>query len=157
MKIQPTARPTDRPTARNFFTELFIIILTLLFTLREMEYRVIKSKFGNDLLYVPSEKILYKSKGRGDDFECYQRVLSDPKKVGHEMQPRCGSGVRRLTDTLCERIHAPHTDHANHEVIAADKERMNNMVSRCEDLKIHHREDAHRIPNRHIFQREISK
>lgn len=124
-----------------------------------MEYRVIKSKFGNDLLYVPSERMLYKSKGRGDDFECYQKVLSDPKKQGHETHPKCGSGVRRLSNGLCVRINMniPHTQHDNHEIIALDKERMNSMMARCEDLRINHREDAHRIPNRNIFQREMSK
>lgn len=128
-----------------------------MFNLDRMEYRVIRSKFGNELLYVESEKMLYKSKGRGDDFVCYQTVLSDPKTNSHEMHPKCSSGVRRLTDRLCERIHAPHTDHINHELIAHDKDRMSNMIARCKDLRLNHREDAHRIPNRNIFQREMSK
>lgn len=124
-----------------------------------MEYRVIKSKFGNDLLYVPGEKMLYKSKGRGGDFECYQKVLADSKKKCHEIHLKCGSGVRRLENGLCERINPriPHTNHENHEIIALDKERMNSMVGECDNLRLNHREDAHKIPTRNIFQREISK
>lgn len=124
-----------------------------------MEYRVIKSKFGNELLYVPEEKMLYKYKGRGDDFECYQKVLADPKRKSHEIHPKCGSGVRRLENGLCYRINPqiPHTNHENHEIIALDKQRMNSMVEECDHLRLNHREDAHRIPTRNIYQREISK
>lgn len=120
-----------------------------------MEYRVIKSKFGNDMLYVPSEKMLYKWKGRGVDYECYQKCLSDKKL--NDSAPKCFSSVRRVTDRLCERVYVPHTDHTNHEDIVNDKELMNNMIAICEDLRSNYREDAHRIPTRHIFQREMAK
>lgn len=122
-----------------------------------MEYRVIKSKFGNDLLYVTSEKMLYKWSGRRDEFDCYQKVLTDSKKDDHLLHPKCGSRIRRLPNGLCERmnVNIPHTAHEDHESIALDKEMMNNMVETCANLNISIGEDAHRIPTKHIFQREL--
>lgn len=124
-----------------------------------MEYRTIKSKFGNVLLYVPSEKMLYKWVGRGDVFECYQKVLTDKGTKNHQDHIKCGSRVRRLANGLCEKIniHIPHTEHANHETIALDKEHVNRMTEQCENLRIDHEEDAHRIPAEHIFRREITR
>lgn len=137
---------------------LFAICFLFVFPHYRMEYRVIKSKFGNDLLYVPSEKILYKKK-RNDEYVCYQTVLCDNKKKDHAAHPKCSSGIRRLTDNICERlnVHIDHTCHENHETIALDKEKLNNMISNCENLRLNFREDANRIPNRNIFQREVSR
>lgn len=110
------------------------------------------------MLYVPSEKMLYKWTGRGDVYVCYQKVLADSKKKDSSLQIKCESRrVRRLQNGLCEPMNLgiPHTPHENHETIANDKGLMNDMIEKCENLKINFAEDAHRIPTRHIYQREI--
>lgn len=40
-----------------------------------MEYQIVKTKFGKDSVYVPSEKMLYVSRGRPNEFVCYQKVI----------------------------------------------------------------------------------
>lgn len=124
-----------------------------------MEYQIIKSKFGKDLIYVPSEKILYKWSGRGDEYDCYQKVLTDPKRKDHLQHMKCFSRVRRLPNGKCVRMNIliPHTLHSDHEIIASDKRIMNGMVETCTNLNMLLAEDAHRVPARHIFQRQLSR
>lgn len=123
-----------------------------------MEYQIIKTKFGKDSIYVPSEKMLYVTKGRKDEFVCYQTVLTDPRKKKHGKHLACTARIR-IKNGLCERQnkHIPHTSHPNHEIIVSDKKIMRNVVAKCEALKRDHPEDAHKIPSRHIFQREIAR
>lgn len=129
----------------------------------EMNCEIIQGKFGGDLLYVPSEGMLYVFDGERSDgtriFKCYQTVLTHPKKRDHLEHTKCNSTVRLLRNGKCERINknVPHTVHPDHETLAADKKKMINMKAQCRYLRDNHPEDAHKIPNRHIFQKEISK
>lgn len=124
-----------------------------------MEYQIVKSKFGKELLYVPSEKMLYTWKGRKNEYICYQHVLKDSKKKNHEKHLACSSRIRRLSNGQCERINVniQHSAHPDHEIIVSDKRIMEIVVQQCESLKENHPEDAHRIPNRHILQRQVSR
>lgn len=124
-----------------------------------MEYQVIKTKFGKDSIYVPAEKMLYVSKGRNNEFICYQTILSDKKKKNHEKHVPCFARIRCLPDGKCERqnILVQHTDHPNHEIIGSDKQIMNEVIRKTENLRINYPHDAHRVPNRHIFQREVAR
>lgn len=129
-----------------------------------MNCEIIEGKFGGKLLYVPSEKMLYAKKcTRGNDeteiFECYQATLTDKGKKDNSDHVPCTSRVRLRPDGTCERVnsHIPHTEHDDHQLIAADKKKMINMKNICRNLKENHPENSSRIPNKHIFQREISK
>lgn len=126
-----------------------------------MNCEIIKGKFGGDLLYVPSEQMLYtSSKDRNSykEFVCYQTVLTDRKKKNSSNQIKCMSRVRLFPNGTCERINVcvPHTAHENHKILADDKRKMQRMKTTLHNLKENHPEDAHKIPNRHVFQREIS-
>lgn len=68
-----------------------------------MEYQIIKTKFGKNSIYVPSEKMLYVSEGRENEFICYQTVLSNRKKKGHENRNACNARIRCLRNGKCER------------------------------------------------------
>lgn len=124
-----------------------------------MEYQVLKSKFGKDMLYVPSEKMMYVSKGREKEFICYQTILSDRKRKDHEKHLACTARIRCLLNGLCERqnVLVQHTSHPSHESIATDKQIMNSIIQKAENLRIDYSHDAHRVPNRHIFQREVAR
>lgn len=124
-----------------------------------MEYEIVKTKHGRESLYVPSEKMLYVSKGRKNEYICYQHVLRSQKKRDDTEHPMCTSRVRRLQNGLCERanVNIPHSHHPNHEIIVSDKNIMESVIQQCQALQLDHPEDAHRIPNRHIFQRNIAK
>lgn len=100
--------------------------------------------------------MLYVHKGRKNEYICYQDVLRSRKNQDH---PACTSRIRRLTNGLCERVNKniPHSPHPDHEVIVSDKKIMESVVQKCQALKLNHPEDAFKIPNRHIFQREIAK
>lgn len=127
-----------------------------------MNCEVIHSKFGGKLLYVPSERMLYVSKGernRVEDFVCYQTVLKGGNKKDNSEHIPCTSRVRLLPNGSCVRVNSNinHTNHPNHQLIAADKRKMHNMKQCCQSLKENHPETAFKIPNRHIYQREIAK
>lgn len=127
-----------------------------------MECDLIKTKFGGNMLYVPSEKMLYvKESDRNgvETYVCYQTVLTHKKKKDRLSHCKCTSSVRLLPNGKCERMNAyiPHNAHPNHEVIAADKKRMGNMKEQCNYLKTNFPEDAHKMPNNRIFHREMSK
>lgn len=124
-----------------------------------MEYQIVKSKFGKEHLYVPSEKMLYVWKGRNKEYICYQTVLRDSKKKDHLKHIACTSRIRRLSNRLCERVNVnnEHSAHPDHEIIASDKNVMENVFKKCQALQVDHPEDAQKVPNRHIFQREISR
>lgn len=126
-----------------------------------MNCEIIKGKFGSDLLYVPSEQMLYVlsiERNGNKEFVCYQTVLCDPKKKNQSSQLKCRSRVRLLPNGTCERmnVHVPHTDHENHKMLADDKKKVHRMKTMLNNLKENHPEDAHKIPNRHVFQREIA-
>lgn len=127
-----------------------------------MDCEIIKTKFGGNLLYVPCEKMLYvhtTDRNRVHVYVCYQTVLSDKKKKNHSNYCKCTSSVRLLSDKKCERMNIaiPHENHPNHEMLAADKRKMQNIKRNCQYLKENFMEDAHKVPNRRIFQREIAK
>lgn len=126
------------------------------------DYEIIKAKFGGELLYVKPERMLYtfntKRSGK-KEFVCYQTVLSDCKKKKHADHLKCFSRVRLLSDGTCERMNKniPHTLHPDHKNLADDKKKMINMNEKCQTLKNDYPENAHKIPLRHIYQREIAK
>lgn len=124
-----------------------------------MEFQKIKTKFGKESIYVPSEKMLYVSKGRESEFICYQSVLSDRKKKGNEMHLTCTARIRCLANGTCERqnVYVQHTSHPNHEKIVSDKQIMVNTIRKTEQLRDDYGDDAGRVPNRHIFQREVAR
>lgn len=127
-----------------------------------MDYQIIKSQFGGDMLYVPTEKMLYVLKRDANEvcsYICYQTVLTDKKKKNHSSHIKCNARVRLLTNGKCERmnVHITHTAHPDHQILSADKMKTRNMKEKCEYLKINFAEDAHKMPNRRIFQREIVK
>lgn len=127
-----------------------------------MECEAIKTKFGGSMLYVASEKMLYvKESDRNgvETYVCYQTVLTHKKKKNSSNHCKCTSSVRLLSNGKCERMNTyiPHTDHPTHEVIAADKRRMQNIKEQCIYLKTNFPEDAHKVPNNRIFHREMSK
>lgn len=125
-----------------------------------MEYQIIMTKFGTESIYVPSEKMLYIiSKGRKNEYVCYQTVLKSTNKKTHKEHIGCTARIQRLQNGLCERSneHIQHTAHPNHEVLVSDKLIMKNIAKHCESYKTEDTEDAHKIPNRHIFQKEIAR
>lgn len=124
-----------------------------------MEYQVVKTKFGKDSIYVPSEKMLYVSKGRDNEFICYQTVLSDKKKKGHENHIACSARIRCLPNGTCERqnMYVNHSMHPDHADIVSDKKIMTNVIKKAKNLRADFPHDAHRIPNRHIFQSEVAR
>lgn len=125
-----------------------------------MNFEIIKGKRGGDLLYVPSEKMLYVFKverNGSKEFVCYQTIMTDTKKKDHEEHIPCTSRIRLLSTDICERSSLPHTNHPNHQIIADDKKKVAIMKQNCQHLRENHPEAAHKIPNRHIFQREIAK
>lgn len=65
-----------------------------------MDYQIIKTKFGKDSVYVPSEKMLYVSKGRENEYICYQTILSDRKKKDHDMHIPCSARIRCKGKTI---------------------------------------------------------
>lgn len=86
-------------------------------------------------------------------------MLRDIKKADHGEHLACTSRIRRLPNGLCERVNVniPHTAHEDHQIIVSDKKIMENVGRKCERLREDHPEDAHKIPGRHIFQREIAR
>lgn len=128
-----------------------------------MECEFIKGfREGSNLLYVPSEKYLYrfKSKRNGiQEFICYQTIIDRTKKINpasNEDQLDCTARVRLLSNVLCER-RFEHVCHQNHEQIVREMNKTNNMKDVCQFIKQNLTEDAHRNPTKHIFQREIAK
>lgn len=124
-----------------------------------MECQEIETKFGKKSIYVPSEKMLYVSKGRENEFICYQTVLCDRKKKDHDEHISCTARIRLLSNGTCERqnIHVQHTCHPHHECLVSDKTLMASISRKAESLRNDFGIDAARIPNRHIFQREVAR
>lgn len=120
------------------------------------------TKFGGELLYVPVEQMLYTFNAERNgmkEFVCYQTVLSDRRKKNSANAVKCTSRVKLMAHGKCQRMNEniPHTNHANHQMLAEDKKNMNSMTERCQNLRSNHPEDAFKIPTRHIFQHEIKK
>lgn len=122
-----------------------------------MKYEIIKTKYGNESLYVPAEQMLYVSTGRKKDYICYQTVLRSQKNKDCQKHRACTCRIRRLANGLCYRLNVLHSPHPDHKIIVSDKKIMESVLQKCATLKVHHAEDAYRVPNRHIFQREIAK
>lgn len=127
-----------------------------------MDYQIIKTQFGGEMVYVQDEKMLYVLKRDGNgapSYICYQTVLTDRKKKDNSSHIGCTARIRLLANGKCERmnLHIPHTAHPDHQILAADKNKMQNIKERCQYLKKNFPEDAHTIPNKRIFQREAMK
>lgn len=124
-----------------------------------MECEIIKGKYGGDMLYVPSEQMFYTFEAERKDgtkiFVCYQTVLTR----NDSNQIKCSSRVRLFPNGTCERmdLFLPHTTHPDHEQLVRDKKSMHTMKEQCRYLRETHPEDAHKIPNRRIFERVITK
>lgn len=120
---------------------------------------------GAQLLYVPSEKNLYRLKcnrKNGEaDYICYQDILSrtaNNKSARNEDRSFCNARVRLFAGgKQCKRMNVCHSGHHNHEHIIHDMKKLNNMKERCEILKNNYPEDASKISTRNIYQREIMK
>lgn len=118
---------------------------------------------GSELLYVFSEKCLYRFKRNRNGakiFVCYQTILSKPTKRGpsrKEDRCECNATVRLNADGSCTFVHTPHTQHNDHEAIMRDMSKMNTIKQNCKVLKDKFAEDSHKIPLRNIYQREIAK
>lgn len=69
---------------------------------------------------------------------------------------KCTARVKEFQDGTFQ-MGKPHTCHQNHRQIRSDMEKRNNMKANCSTVRLQYPEDAHRIPQRHIFQREIAK
>lgn len=128
-----------------------------------MEYRIIQGvREGSHLLHIPSEDMLYvlKNKRKGTkEYICYQTILTAPKKKGINANDaqKCTARVRILSNGICERMSTGHTCHENHDRVRRDIEKTTNMKKAGQYLRDNYPEAAHRIPSRHIFQREITK
>lgn len=113
------------------------------------------------LLHIPFEDMLYVLKNRrngSSEYICYQTILTAPKKNGAgDSSQNCTARVRILPNGICERMGVGHTCHHNHSTIRRNMEKAANMKGACEYLRKFFAVDAHKIPSRHIFQREISK
>lgn len=146
-------------------TECFAIRARIYFLHKnQMEYRLVKGfREGSELLYIPSEKMLYRFKRRRNKakiFVCYQSILSKPTKkkpARNENRCDCNASIRVNPDGTCTAVHANHTAHNHHESILRDMEKSNSMKEKCRMLKNDFSEDAHKISARNIFQREIMK
>lgn len=130
-----------------------------------MEYQMIPGvREGSRLLYVPSENMLYTYKIERNDVKvyiCYQQILSaktkDPRKRLGIDQTDCTARVRVINEHLCESMGAEHTCHTNHHSVAQDLKTRDAIKRNCRKARNEFEGDAHRIPTRHIFQREIVK
>lgn len=131
-----------------------------------MESEMVKGfRDGTNLLYVPSEKNLYRLKchrrNGESDYICYQNVLSKPKKNRHsrkEDRSRCCARVRSLAgEKLCKAMNASHSVHHHHEHIMRDMLKLNDMKEKCEISKKNFPEDATKISTRNIYQRVIKE
>lgn len=119
---------------------------------------MMKSKFGAEILYVPSEKMLYMfdcERNGAKIFVCYQKALADPKKKDHLNHIKCTSRVRLNSNGTCERFNIGHKDHPDHGGLVADKKIVSNVKEKCQFLVKNFPEDAFKLPNRQIFQREL--
>lgn len=127
-----------------------------------MEYRIIQGlRADSHLLHVPSEDMLYvlkNKRGGRKEYICYQTILTAPKKGSTDVSsPKCSARVRIIADGICERMSVNHTCHQNHGIIRRDMEKLMNMKERSRYLRDNFADSSHRIPTRHIFQREIIK
>lgn len=126
-----------------------------------MECRIIQGiKEGSQLLHVLPEDMLYVKKvERNGDVEwiCYQTILCKPKKNKKEQSVMCTARIKQRRDGTFERMGKPHTNHTDHESIRRDMKKRNNMKTACRRIQQQHPEEAHKISERHIFQREIAQ
>lgn len=127
-----------------------------------MDYQFIEGIRGSRLLHVLSENMLYVFKIERNgmrEYVCYQTILSTPKKkktrnVDHS---KCSARVRIRRDGTLEKMNVQHTQHQDHSITARDMNKRENMKKQARRLREDHPEDAHKIPVRHIFQRQIAK
>lgn len=119
-----------------------------------------KGKNDKPLVYDVKAKVLYSFKTERNGvriYECYQQVLSKPKKEkknGATDIQKCSARVKIFKDGRCEAM-SSHTRHANHEGIKKNAVAKRKMIEKCEYLRENFPEDASKIPIRNIFQREI--
>lgn len=98
----------------------------------DMDYQMMKGKRGDsELLYVPSEKILYVKKVERNDCQvyiCYQTILSAPKKkTADNFHPKCTARVTLDRSGTLTKNSIEHTLHDNHDHIYADMKSVNNI------------------------------
>lgn len=129
-----------------------------------MQYKWIKGiREGSLLLYRIAQKLLYTFKVQRNgirEYICYQTILSKPNKRNGDdsvCRNNCTARVRMLPNDKCEPMGVQHSKHNDHTNIVDDMTMRNNMKTKCQLLKKEFGEDAHRMPTRHIFQREIAK
>lgn len=81
------------------------------------------------------------------------------KKKDHGNHIQCSARIRCLHNGTCERknVFVQHSAHPNHESIVTDKKIMDNVAQKAIKLRTDYAEDAYRVPNRHIFQREVAR
>lgn len=127
-----------------------------------MDYQFIEGIRGSQLLHVLSEDMLYVFKMERNgmrEYVCYQTILCMPKKketpnVDHA---KCSARVRIRRDGTLERMNVQHTQHQDHDMLVRDMNKRETMKNQARRLREDHPEDAHKIPLRHIFQRQIAK
>lgn len=129
-----------------------------------MKYRFVKGFRGSDLVHVLSHKCLFRfkrnKKNGARDFVCYQTILSKPTKrkpSRNEDRCYCSASIRIYSNGKCKTINGTHAAHNDHEALMRDMEKSDNIKKHCRLAKNQYAEDSHRLPGRHIFQREISK
>lgn len=127
-----------------------------------MEYRFIEGIRGGQLLHVVSEDMLYVFKMERNgmrEYVCYQTILCTPKKKNNSNVDcvKCTARVRIRRDGTLEKMNIQHTQHQNHDLLARDMNKRKNMKDAAKTLRKNHPQDAHKIPNRHIFQNELAK
>lgn len=125
-----------------------------------MEFRVIQGvREGSKLLHVLPEDMLYVLKCTRNgvkEWICYQTILSSPKKKTNNIEIKCSARIKEFPDGTFQ-MGKRHECHQNHRQLRSDMEKRNNMKSSCSTAQSLYTEDAHKLPQRHIFQREISK
>lgn len=132
-----------------------------------MKCQIIKGfRDGVNLLYVPSEKFLYRFKANRNngekDWICYQTILakSTKNKRARKADRRpCSARVRTFANEKkkCKKMNVSHSSHEHHIQIMGDMKKLNNIKEKCQILRKEFPEDASLISTRHIYTREIKK
>lgn len=127
-----------------------------------MDYQFIEGIRGGQLLHVLSEDMLYVFKMERNgmrEYVCYQTILCTPKKkkTSNVDHTKCTARVRIRRDGTLQKMNTPHTQHQDHDMLVRDMNKRETMKKQTRRLREDHPEDAHKIPLRHIFQRQIAK
>lgn len=128
----------------------------------DMDYQIVKGKReDSELLYVPSEKILYVKKVERNDCQvyiCYQTILSSPKKkTPGNFHPKCTARVTLDHSGTLTKNSIEHTLHENHDHIYADMKSVNNIKTAIRSLRNEYPEIVHNISVENIFYKEFAR